>query len=136
MERWQEGEKPALSPRLVYEGDLALNIFAAIYTCTGAIEWQFYLPALINTACGLYAETQTHTVFRDRLNPLSLFLHLKGTAVLFHINEGNSTTLSCTCAALSHSISLSVFTSFSSLFSSVSFSLFFFFLMTNLSASV
>lgn len=27
MERWQEGEKPALLPRIVYEGDLALNVF-------------------------------------------------------------------------------------------------------------
>lgn len=77
-------------------------------------------------------QTQAHTVLGDQLNPLSLFLYMKGTAVLFHINEGNSIMLSRTRTVLSHSISLTGFISFLILFLSPSFfcsPLFFFFFL-------
>lgn len=108
MERWEEGRNllTALSPQL----DLLLNVRAWMracvrWKCNFAIHPDKHTPA--NSA-----KTQAHTVLGDQLNPLSLFLYMKGTAVLFHINEGNSIMLSCTLTALSHSISLTVFISF------------------------
>lgn len=57
-------------------------------------------------------KTQAHTVLGDQLNPLSLFLYMKGTAVFFHTNESNNVMLSYTFTVLSHSIKLTEFISF------------------------
>ena len=134
MERWEEGRNllTALSPQLVYEGDLVLNARVCVCVCARVcVLWNCNFTVHTDKHTLETVQTQAHTVLGDQLNPLSPFLYMKGTAVLFHINEGNSIMLSRTRTVLSHSISLTGFISFLILFLSPSFfcsPLFYFFL--------